>query len=151
MFYEVDDGYLDLTVNWVLDRESLQPLRHAGAREITRAVHECRRGWNEYTTNDGATSSTTTEDALVHPSKAYKNVPGLESLKKQYKLERKLNILTYKINHKIATDEDLDLYETILEGGVTLDAVSSDDGTELLSQMSIVSDEASLNENSMIM
>lgn len=87
---------------------------------------------SDKTTYDGQSkqqqmSLETNEDILINPITAYQNVPRLAALKKEYKRQRKLNILTNKINHHIATDEDLALYEKLKQAGVTLHAESSDE------------------------
>ncbi|KAL1462000.1 hypothetical protein WDU94_013855 [Cyamophila willieti] len=121
-YYDVVDGFLDLSIQWVLDRDTLQPIRHAStSEEIQTSMKHCRKGWHEYT-------SPVSKDPIdtLPVRKAYKAVPGLESDKKQLKLERKLEILKYKINHEIATEEDIALYCAIMRGHLTRSMVSSE-------------------------
>ncbi|KAI5740461.1 hypothetical protein M8J76_004087 [Diaphorina citri] len=126
-YYDVLDGYLDLSIKWILDRDTLQPIRHATTDEIKLAITDCRKGWHEYTgyRPDTHVYPEETPDA-IHPTKFYKQVPGFDPRKKQFKLERKIAILKYKINHDIATPEDIALYEKLTGGGVTLSMVSSE-------------------------
>lgn len=123
-YYDVGDGFLDLTVNWVLDPDTLEPKRHADAETIARAMRESRRGWHEYSDSDKSELRDITGDQ-INLTKVYKHVPGLDLLKKNYKLERKLNILRYKIDHNIATTEDLDTFERLMSDN-TLNMVSDD-------------------------
>uniref|UniRef100_A0A8D8Z5Z7 MORN repeat-containing protein 5 n=3 Tax=Cacopsylla melanoneura TaxID=428564 RepID=A0A8D8Z5Z7_9HEMI len=123
-YYDVVDGFLDLSIQWVLDRNTLEPIRHATADEIHTSMKHCRKGWHEYTGYKGPLYRDPTDTLSVR--KAYKAVPGLNSDKKQLKLERKLEILKYKINHEIATDQDIILYCAIMRGRVTRSMLSSE-------------------------
>uniref|UniRef100_A0A8D8TI85 Uncharacterized protein n=1 Tax=Cacopsylla melanoneura TaxID=428564 RepID=A0A8D8TI85_9HEMI len=98
--------------------------RHATADEIRTSMKHCRKGWHEYTGYKGPLYRDPTDTLSVR--KAYKAVPGLNSDKKQLKLERKLEILKYKINHEIATDQDIILYCAIMRGRVTRSMLSSE-------------------------